>query len=476
MRIAFVFAPYNHKKFSENIETVDEEFGVYPPLGPAYAAAIAEKAGHKVILIDANALKLSKKQVLDKLIKFKPDLMAFMLTTYMFHQTLDWIRYLKNKIKVPVICGNLNLTYYPKETLTHKEIDFGIIGSARKALPSLIEAIEENKDFSNIKGICYKKKGKIFVNMPDSFHDEIDKLPFPARHLLPNEKYYQFISKKKNFTIMLTAKACPFKCPFCPIGRLPYSERKVENVIKEIKECYEKYHIREIDFFTPTFTVNKKFVFEFCDGLRKLKKQGIKIDWSCRSRIDTINEKMLKNMATVGCKRIYYGIESGDSKILKNISKDISLQRIRDTIKLTQKYKIKALGFFMVGNPGDTKESVEKTTRFAKSLRLDYVQVMRTIPKPGTSLDDEYIKKTKRDYWKDFVLGKEKEKTLPNIWCNMKQDEINNYIRKMYIKVYLNPGYIFKTLISIKSFGELERYIRAGLSILVNKKIEFNIY
>jgi len=469
MKIAIIFPPYNHKKFSENLEVVDEEFGVYPPLGPAYAAAILEKAGHKVILIDAKALRLSKKEVLRRVKKFNPDFMTFMLTTYIFHQTLSWVKYLKTEVNVPVICGGLNLAYYPRETLSHKEIDFGIIGSARESLPLLVDAIENNKDISKIKGICYRERGKIKLNPPDSFEEDIDKLPFPARHLLPNEKYYQFISKKRNFTIMLTAKACPFKCPFCPIGRMLYSERKVENVIKEIEECYKKYNVREIDFFTPTFTVNKKFVFEFCDELRKLRKKGIKIDWSCRSRIDTINEEMLKEMASVGCKRIYYGIESGNPKILKNIHKDIRLEQIKKTIELTQKYGIKALGFFMVGNPGETKESVENTIRFAKSLNLDYAQVMRTIAKPYTNLDDELKKKTGKDYWRDFILGEEKEKRLPNIWCDLSEKEINHYVKKMYIKLYLNPRYIIKTILMVKSFGELERYLRAGIKMVFTK-------
>jgi len=469
MKIAIIFPPYNHKKFSENLEVVDEEFGVYPPLGPAYAAAILEKAGHEVILIDAKALKLSKREALDRVKKFNPNIMAFMLTTYIFHQTLSWIKYLKREVNVPVICGGLNLAYYPKETLSHKEIDFGIIGSARESLPKLVKAIQKNKDFSNIKGICYRKNGKVFVNMPDSFHDEIDKLPFPARHLLPNEKYYQFISKKKNFTIMLTAKGCPYLCTFCPIGRMPYSERKVENVMREVEECYKKYHVREIDFFTPTFTVNKKFIFEFCNGLRNLRKKGITIDWSCRSRTDTVDEEMLKNMASVGCKRIYYGIESGNPEVLKNVNKYIKAEKIKKTIKLTQKYGIKALGFFMIGNPGETKESVEETIRFAKKLDLDYVQVMRTTAKPCTGLDDELKKKTGRDYWRDFVLGREKEKKLPNIWCDLSEWEIDYYVKKMYIKTYLNPKYIIKTLLGIKSFGELKRYIKAGIEMLLFK-------
>jgi len=277
MKIAIIFPPYKHKKFSENLEVVDKEFGVYPPLGPAYAAAILEKAGHEVILIDAKALKLSKRETLNNVKKFNPDFMAFMLTTYMFHQTLSWIKYLKTGVNVPVICGGLNLAYYPKETLSHKEIDFGIIGSARESLPLLVNAIEKNKNFNKIKGICYRKNGKIFVNMPDSFHDEIDKLPFPARHLLPNEKYYQFISQKKNFTIMLTAKGCPYSCTFCPIGRMPYSERSTKKVLEEVEECYKNYNIREIDFFTATFTVNKKRVMGFCRGLKGLKKRALKL-------------------------------------------------------------------------------------------------------------------------------------------------------------------------------------------------------
>ena len=469
MKIAIIFPTYNHKKFSENLEVVDEEFGVYPPLGPAYAAAILEKAGHNVILIDAKALRLSKKETLRRVKKFNPDLMAFMLTTYIFHQTLGWIRYLKGEVNVPVICGGLNLAYYPRETLTHREIDFGIVGSARESLPHLVDAIENKKDFSNIKGICYRKNGRIFVNMPDSFHDDIDKLPFPARHLLPNDKYYQFISKKKNFTIMLTAKGCPYPCTFCPIGRMPYSERSTRKVLEEVEECYKNYNIREIDFFTATFTVNKKRVMEFCSGLKDLRTKGIKIDWSCRSRIDTVDEEMLKKMVSVGCKRIYYGIESSNLEILKKVNKYIKAEKIKKTIKLTQKYGIKALGFFMIGNPGETKESIEETIRFAKKLDLDYIQVMRTIAKPCTSLDDELKERTGKDYWRDFVLGKEKERTLPNIWCDLSEREINDYVKKMYIKTYLNPAHIIKTILGIKSLSELRRYVRAGIEMLLLK-------
>jgi radical SAM superfamily enzyme YgiQ (UPF0313 family) len=121
----------------------------------------------------------------------------------------------------------------------------------------------------------------------------------------------------------------------------------------------------------------------------------------------------------------------------------------------------------MIGNPGETKESVENTMRFAKSLNLDYVQVMRIIAKPCTSLDDELKKNTGKDYWRDFVIGKEKEKRLPNIWCDLSEEEIDYYLKKMYMKIYINPKYIIKTILRIKSFDELERYIRAGFEMIL---------
>jgi len=463
MKIALIFPAYTHKKFSENLSFVDEEFGVYPPLSLVYIAAILEEQGHNIMLIDSNVLRLSKKETLKRIKKFKPEIMAFMLTTYMFNQTLNWIKYLKKNNDIPVICGGINLLYYPRETLTHKEIDFGIIGSARKSLPKLVNAIKNKKEYTHIKGICYREGNKIKINPPTSFKDDLNDLPFPARHLLPNDKYYQFISKRKNFTIMVTAKGCPYSCTFCPEGRIPYFQRSVESTLKEVEECYKKYGIRVIDFFTDTFTLNRRWVINFCRGLKNHK---LKIDWSCRSRIDTVDEKLLSEMADAGCKRIYYGIESYDKNILKKLNKEINPQRVREIIKITKKYGIDAFGFFMVGNPGETKQSLKNTINFAKSLNLDFIQVMRIVPKPGTSLNEEFNRKTGKNYWKEFVLGNEIEKQIPNVWCNLSEKEINHYLKKFYRDIYLNPKHIIKVISKINSFKNLKMYLVSGIKML----------
>lgn len=466
MRIALIFCPFSHRKFEEDLECVSNHFGVYPPLGLAYAASILEKAGHDVIIIDANALKLSKKETLNKIKAFKPQLLGFMLTTYMFRLTLEWIKYFKKDTGLPIVVGNLNVQLYPRETLSHNEIDYGIIGPAHESLPKLISAIENKTDISQIEGICYKNDGKIIIKLPESFKENFDNLPFPARHLLPNEKYFQFISKKKNFTIMITTKGCPSPCNFCFVNQVPYQERSVENVLEEIQECYNRYSIREIDFFEPSFTTNRNRVIKICDEIIKM---NFDINWSCRARVDQVDEELLKKMKAAGCSRIYYGLESGDQSILKKINKNIALERIIETIKLTKKVGIKSMGFFMIGQPGDTKETALKTIKFAKSLPLDYVQFCRTIPKPCSYLDKKMQEATGRDYWRDFVLGKIDVQRLPTPWTNLTEKDKIKLTNKAYKEFYFRPKYIIKNIISIKSWHEFSRYLKASFEIISNK-------
>jgi len=470
MRIALIFCPFSHRKFEEDLECVSSNFGVYPPLGLAYAASILEKAGHNVIIIDANALKLSKEETLDRIKVFNPQLLGFMLTAYMFRLTLEWIKYLKKNTGLPVLVGNINVQLYPNETLSHDEINYGIIGPAHESLPKLISAMENKTDISQIEGICYKKDGKIIIKQPESFKEDFNNLPFPARHLLPNDKYCQFISKRKNFSILVTTKGCKYNCKFCYLTKIPYTERDVNNVIEEIEECYYKYNVREIDFFEASLVANRKRTIKIC---KELIKRKLNLEWSCRARVDEIDDELLKIMRKAGCRRIYYGIESGDQEILNKNSKGITLNQIKNAIRLTKKNKIKTLGFFMVGQVGDTKETVEKTIRFMKSLSLDYIQVGRTIPKPCSYLDNLLQQKTNKDYWRDYVLGKEEEKRIPTPWTELTEEEKFEAIKRMYKQLYLSPWYILKTLLSIRSFGEFKRYAKAGLKFVFgNQKVD----
>ncbi|MCK5180524.1 MAG: radical SAM protein, partial [Candidatus Omnitrophica bacterium] len=376
MKVALVFNPFKYKVHEENIRIVQKYFGLFPPLSLAWVAAIAERAGHEVIIVDARTLNLSMEETLKILEDFKPDIMGFMMTTYMFHDTMSWIRFLKERLQVPVMAGGYNLRIYPRETLSHPEINFGIVEQSYYTVPRLLEELESGRrDFDHVPGLIFKRDGEIIVT-PHEQKIDFDKFPNPARHLLPNELYAEFPTERRNFTVMVTSLGCPYGCSFCEAGRTQYNPRSPETVVAEIEECYHKHGIREIDIFDYEFTGIRKRVLEIC---RLLQEKKLDLTWACRSRIDTVDKELLRQMKLAGCRRIYFGLESGVQEILDKVSKGISLAQIKEVIKMCQELGIRSLGFFLIGAPGDTKDNVERTVAFAKELDLDYVQFSKCL-------------------------------------------------------------------------------------------------
>ncbi|MFB0563019.1 MAG: glycosyltransferase [Candidatus Lokiarchaeia archaeon] len=444
---------------------MDEEFCIAPPLILAYVAAILERQGHKVMLLDARVLNLSREEALKRIKLFRPDILGFRAETYHFHDALNWVRYLKGNLGIPVITGGLNLSMYPRETLSHREIDYGIIGEAIESLPKLMAAIEYGDSLSKIDGVIYREGQKLIINPPTEQYADFDSYPFPARHLLPNEKYYSFISQRKNFTVMVTAMGCPFRCTFCAISHV-YRPRSVKRVADEIETCYRDFKIREIDFFDAVLFISKRRVLEL---FHEIKKRKLDIEWSCRSRVDVVDKEILREAASAGCRQIYYGIESKDPHILHGIKKEIEPEQVEQAIKWSKRYGIKTMGFFMVGNQGETKESVRRTIEFAKSLGLDFIQVCRTIAKPGTDLDKIMIEKTGKDYWRDYILGEKIETRLPTPWSGLSEAEVEALTKEFYLKFYFRPKIIGKRIFQLKSITELIRYIKVAWKMLLQK-------
>ena len=303
------------------------------------------------------------------------------------------------------------------------------------------------------------------VTKPRPKIKNLDKVAFPARNLVPMNKYYSFISKKKNYTILMSSRGCTFQCSFCEQRTGDVRYRSVKNIADEFEECYYNYNVREIDVFDPLFTINKKRVIEIC---KEIQKRDINVVWSCRSRVDTIDEEMLIEMKKAGCYRIYFGIESGDEQILKNIKKFTNINQIKKAISITKKHKILAFGYFMFGNPGDTHKTIRRTLNLAKSLPLDYAQFNRVSFLPGTTQYDELKNQLGYDYWEEYVKDKNSEKELPRLKCNLTDKQLDAWIKKAYKEFYFRPSYILSTLFRINSFTELIRYAKAGLSMFIS--------
>ena len=266
---------------------------------------------------------------------------------------------------------------------------------------------------------------------------------------------------------MVTSTGCPFHCNFCAIPSSGgYRKRSPGNVVDEMEICYKEHNIREIDFFDAVMFLDKPRILRI---LTEIRKRSLRIEWSCRSRVDTVDEEILREAARSGCRQIYYGIESVDISILRSIHKEINIQQIKQAIKWSKKFGIKTMGFFMVGNPGETKESVWKTITFAKDLGLDFIQVSRTISKPGTALDKLMIEKTGRDYWREHIENKKIEKRLPTPWVNLRAEELENLTKRFYLQFYLRPRIILFRLLQLKSLNEFIGYIRVAMKMIAYK-------
>jgi len=462
MKLALVFNPFSYKLHEENLRIVQRYFGLFPPLSLAWVAAIAEKAGHEVEIIDARTLRLTPDEVLAHLRKTQPDLLGFMMSTYMFRETLDWARYLRGGLpKTKVIVGGYNLRVYPTESVTPAEIDFGCFNSAYETVPRLLDTLENGGNLDDVPGLIFKRNGSI-LQTPYGEDPDFENYPNPARHLLPNELYAEFPTELKNFTVMVTSKGCPRGCVFCEAGRTRYNPRSVKKVVDEIEECYENFGVREIDIFDYEFLIQRKRVLEIC---KEIQRRGIKIMWACRARIDSVDDELLREMKAAGCGRIYFGIESGLQEMLDDMNKGITLEQVRENIKLTKKHGIRSLGFFLVGSPGETRETIRQTVKFAKSLELDYVQFSKTTAKPLTQLWRDLVEESSYDYWREYILGNAEEAPLPRPWTELSNDEIDEIAWKAYVKYHSRPMFLLRHSLQVRSFDEFKRKFFAFLEM-----------
>ncbi|MFC1514811.1 B12-binding domain-containing radical SAM protein [Candidatus Omnitrophota bacterium] len=463
MRLAFVYPVQNVCSFAFTkaiAEQNSREGAILPPLGIAYLAAILEQK-HTVRIIDANALRLSINKVVSELSAFQPEVLLFSLITSNFPNDLHWIKEIKRRIDVPVVVGGPQSSLYPAEVLAFDCIDFSVIGQAWESLPALIECLEAKGDVEAVSGIAFRKNGSLTITGTKKSAITIDDVPFPARHLLPNGNYTTILSKKRPITAMMSSSGCPFACIYCGADQ-DIVFRDPMNVVDEMEECVRKYGIKEILFYDDVFAVDKKRAAAICEDILRRK---LDVTWSIRTRPDCVDEDIIKLFARAGCVRINYGVESADPRILRSVKRDISFGMIRDVVRWAKREGISVFGFFIIGLPGETRESIMGTIKTAKELDLDYAQFSKVVPAPQTELYRTMQKEVGGDFWRDYTLGKENIGNLMPVGSQVSPEELTSWLKKAYRDFYFRPKYIVRTLRKIESFRELRGLISSAWSL-----------
>jgi radical SAM superfamily enzyme YgiQ (UPF0313 family) len=448
-------------------ESINKVQGIYPPLGIAYIASILEREGHKVDILDSKALGLTSSETKKYIKNFHPNIVGITSMTSTIKGALEVSKLTKEVSEdITTVLGGPHMFVFPKETLTYNYVDFGVAGEGEIVFPELILALEGKKKFESIDGLAYKRNNKIKFKPAKRFVKNLDSLPFPARHLLPNKKYFSILADQP-FTTMITSRGCPYRCGYCFKKNLDniIRFRNPKNIVDEIENCLEM-KFKEIWFYDDTFTLNKKRVRGICD---EIINRGIEFKWQVLTRVDCIDSELLKLMKKAGCYLIKYGVESGDQNILKLMRKNITLQQVKDAMRLTKQTGIETFCFFMIGYPGEDDKKIKKTIDFALELDPDWAMFSNTTPYPHTDLID-LAYKTKmlndKDYWKKFTLGNTNER-IP-----YKFTELDKKVEEAYKQFYFRPKFALKTIMKIKSVRQLRNYISALTALIKFKSIE----
>ena len=440
----------------------------YPPLGIAYLAATLEKEGYNVKIEDL-ATSRDYESILNKSLKeFNPSLVGITATTPTFSIAVELAQKIKKSSKAKIVVGGMHTTLTPKKSIKPKYIDFIIFGEGEETIKELACALKrKEKDFSKIKGLGYKKNGVGMINEPRPLIRNLDDIPFPARHLFKSLNYTYPDARYSPCYPIMTSRGCSGKCTYCCTKNIyPYLRlRSPKNVVDEIELLVNKYGAREIHIWDDNFIVAKKRVFEIRDELKK-RKIKVKFSFPNGVRVDFATEDVLKALKEMGTYSLAFGVESGNQHILDNVKKGTTIKQIEDAFKLAKKLKIETWAFFLLGLPGETKKSIEKTIDFAKKINPDVAKFHILKPFPGSEIFTELADKgliNSYDY-DTYGIHTRPVHRLPNL----SEDELLEMQKKAYRKFYLRPGKIIKHITRLNSITRIKLNFSPVISIIKN--------
>ncbi|MFC2038812.1 B12-binding domain-containing radical SAM protein [Chloroflexota bacterium] len=441
-----------------------------PPMGLAQLAAVLEEKGYRVNVVDANALKLDPDQVISRL--SGAEVVGLTAMTPTISPALEIARAVKEALpEIPIILGGAHATLLPEETLAASPaVDVIVRGEGEETLIDLLQAMENKQPFEDIQGISYRKNSETINNPLRPGTVDLDSLPFLAYHLLPWQEYkpHPPHGRALPFAVIITSRGCPYQCAYCskPVFGNNFRAQSPERVLDELIYFKDKLGVKEFAFYDDVFTLNKKRAHSISDGILQ---KGLKMHWTCETRVNLVDRELLKHMKQAGCYAIAYGIESASEEILGSICKDIEPGQVEEAIRLTREAGIQTVGYFMLGSPGETPATIRQSIDLAKKLKLDYAQFSITTPFPGTRLYDMYMEgKTGVNIpWESFVYAGTGEGITPVFESDaLTRDEIQQWARKAYREFYLRPSYPWQRLLQIRSPGDLMVNIK-GLSMLL---------
>ena len=447
--------------------------GILPPLGLAYVASALEKHNYEVEIIDLAASKINTRR-LERMISKNNTLFYGLSSTLFGLREITWLaKFIKRcKPNSKVVLGGL-CTFFSPEIILKRipEIDVVVKGEGERTVVELCEVFECKKNLQSVTGIIFRENNQIISNPPRSWIDNLDENCFPARHLIPNNRYHLHPPYGLYFpiTTIETSRGCMGNCNFCLYPSRPYRYRSANSVVDEIDSVVNNYSIREIYFADATFTVGEERTVQICD---EIMRRGIKIAWTCKERVDKVSKKSLEKMKQAGCYMISFGVESCSQEILNNLNKKITVSQIEEAIRLTKEVGIRSIAYLMIGSPGENQESIQKTIKFINRLEPDFVLYAGLTPEPASMLYRKAIREgiLSNEYYENLLFSNNMSEWPLYGTTSFSRKEIGKWVKEANKEFYLRPKYWFRRFINLKTIDEIKNIFK-GLFLLLTDMI-----
>jgi len=414
-----------------------------PPLGLAYIGAVLEENDVKVTILDAPALDMDFQGYQRELANKHVDLLGVQTTTPTVKQALAVGKITKElHPECTVTMGGYHATFMPEQVLENDFVDVVVRNEGEYATLELVDAIENDKPLRNIDGINYRDGDRIVETPKRRPIEDLDALPFPARHLLPMSEYMLF-GRKQVLATMICSRGCPMGCSFCASSAMHGRRvrfRSPENAADEMEQVVDDYKVRMVGFMDDTFTLFPKWVDSFCKGIIS---RGIDVVWGCTARVDRFNKELLSQMWKAGCRTLLFGVESGNQKILDNVQKGTKVGQAKRAFKTAKDIGMHTIASMTLGMPGESKTTIDETIGFAKRVNPDYALFSLATPYPGTKFYELASKMglIRIKDWTHFTLLTPVIETV-----DLTLRELQDTQREAFKEFYLRPNYLFKQL------------------------------
>jgi anaerobic magnesium-protoporphyrin IX monomethyl ester cyclase len=466
MRLLLVNPPEEHL-LSSTPTVLNEQRGAVPPLGLLYLAAYVERhSRHQVDLLDAAAERMSPAALGQAMRERRPDVVGIQALTFTLLDVLEVARQAKQlDPALPVVVGGPHTLIYPVETASLPAVDYVIQGEAETVLVHLLNHLERGGQPPPVPGLFFRDGPRVVGAGPAPVHEDLDQLPFPARHLARSARRAPLLGGGRTHTTMITSRGCPFGCAFCDRPQLArrWRMRSARSVVDEMQECVRQGY-DDISVYDDTFSVHRGRVLDICQDIIA---RNLRFQWDIRARVDTMEPEMLEALRRAGVQRIHYGVEAGTTRSLQRLHKGVTLAQIARAFEMTRKAGIATLGYFMIGSPGETRQDVLATIRLARQLRADYAHFSIFTPYPATEFYQEGLAwgLFPTDYWRSFAQAPHAD-FVPPVWEEyLSRSEICRLLARAYRGFYFRPRCLLRQLAVVRSWTELRRKARAALQV-----------